>query len=66
MDLEVEEVEEKSENARCAHMYNCISDALDALDGGMKFWREMRNLELTPKASDDFMPDKLNALIYSN
>ena len=47
-------------------MYNCISDALDALDGGMKFWKEMRNLELTPKASDDFMPDKLNALIYSN
>ena len=54
-------VEEQTENARCAHMHNCISDALDS---GKNFWKEMRNLGLIPKASDalhGFMPDELNA-----
>ena len=31
------EVEERSENARCAYKHNCISDALH---GGKKFWKK--------------------------
>ena len=53
-------VEEWSENARCAHMHNCISDALD---GGKIFWKAMRNLRLILNASDalhGFMPEELN------
>ena len=54
------EIEERSENDRCAFMHNCI---IDALDGGKNFWKETRKLELISKASDalhGFMPEELN------
>ena len=43
----------------------CTSDTLGR---GKNFWKEMRNLGLIPETSDalhGFMPDKLNAHLYS-
>ena len=59
IDLE-KEIEERSENARRAHMNNCISDGLGS---GKNFWKEMHDLGLIPKASDalrGFMSEELN------
>ena len=52
--------QEKCEVARCAYMNDRIGDTLDS---GNKFWKDLRNLGLIPKASDalhGFMPDELN------
>ena len=53
--------EARTEAARCAYMYNKISDTLG---NGKYFWKEMRNLGLIPRTSDvlhGFIPDEINA-----
>ena len=54
----------KCDIARCAYMQDRISDTLDS---SKNFWKELRNLELIPKASDafhGFMPEELTTIFH--